>query len=176
MSEKRLPPDTKLISRLEDANDWPTWNQQHTARTHTAPWTDGLQDHTSAHIPLSHSMSLLLYLCLPSHHHLILSQSFCLSFTLTHSVSFCVALVHSALSICLTFCLSFHTLSLTKSLRFPAGHLSSIKTNVGTNQKLYQTTKSKSAKLLVEIRRCKVKQIVFLCLPFLTLSSRLQHS
>lgn len=73
--EQRLSPDTKLISRLEDANDWPTRNQQHQARTHIPPWTDGLQDHTSTCIPLSHSVSLWLYLCHPPHQNLILSQS-----------------------------------------------------------------------------------------------------
>lgn len=139
MSAKRLPPDTKLISRLEDANDWPTWNQQHEARTHTAPWTDGLQDHTSTHIPLSHSMSLLLLLSVPSISSLPHSNSIPLSVFVSNSLSLtlCVALVHilslySALPICLTFWLPFLTLFLTKSLchYVPVVHLSSITTNI----------------------------------------------
>lgn len=95
-----LPRDTKLISKLEDANDWPTWNQQHHARTHTAPQTDGLQDHTSTSIPLSHSMCLQLFLCHRSDQILLLSQSVLVSnsWYLTLSVLFCS--IH-----CLTFCL-----------------------------------------------------------------------
>ncbi len=157
----------KLISRLEDANDWPTWNQQHEARTHTAPWTDGLQDHTSTRIPLSHSTSLLLYLCHPSHHRLILSQSLCLSFPLTHSPTLSAAVVHilslsSALSICFFFCPSFLTLPLTKSLhvhnfQVPVVHLSSIRTNTATAPKLHQLKSAAIARLLVQTRQCKVK-------------------
>lgn len=120
VSEKRPPPDTKLISKLEDANDWPTRNRQHQARTHTAPQTDGLQDHTSTRIPLSHSMSLRLYLCHPSNQILTLSQSvlFSNSWYLTLSVVFTHCLSPSfALSIVfLSFCLPVIFLSLTNSV------------------------------------------------------------
>lgn len=128
---KWLPPDTKLISRLEDANDWPTWNRQHQARTHTTPWTDGLQDHTSTHMPLSHSMPLLLFLCHPSHHHLIL-----ILFSNSWHLLLCLWIYFSSLLLLLypSVFLSVHLSSLFLKLnhctnpRSPVVHLSSIAT------------------------------------------------
>lgn len=129
---------------------------------------------------LSHSTSLLLNVCHCSHHFLILSLSFSLSNSLYSSPS--VALVHfpslsSSPSICLPFLRSLLTYSLTKCPQLQGPRGAPVDHLANTNStKLYQLKSNQTVMLLVQMRRCKVNQIVFLCLPFRTLSSRLQHN
>lgn len=109
----RLPPDTKLISRLEDANDWPTWKQQHEARTHTALWTDGLQDHNSTHthLPLSFCVSPALCAIPPSLRHSISAFLFLYRYRQLEFAFGLFLLRHPFVYLCL----SFFPVSLTKS-------------------------------------------------------------